>query len=267
MSMFLLAMMSLANAEDPTFVGAEKPPTEEVKPEAKLGAELGGSLTTGNSDFYQISAGLNGSYKWDKNKLGLVAGALLGSGRVDSDGSGALNGVERTSDRVRNAQRVFGDARYDRFFGEKNSLYALAGAFHDPFAGYDLRSHEQLGFSRVLVKNDDTSWVVEVGADYAQENYVSGVDPGYQDIFAARVMTAFSHKFSESVGFQDTLEIYENVLEFEDMRILNSASISSKLSNKLSLKLSHTLIFDNVPVEGFQKLDQTTMATFVASIL
>jgi putative salt-induced outer membrane protein YdiY len=52
----------------------------------------------------------------------------------------------------------------------------------------------------------------------------------------------------------------------EDVRLLNTAAINTKLSDVFTLKLSNQLTFDNVPVEGFQKLDQTTMVTFVASI-
>lgn len=266
MTWLLLALLSTSFAEDSKFAGTEKPAEEAAKPEGSLAAEFGGSLTTGNSDFFTLASTVKGGYKWNKNKVSLIAGALYGAGRVDADGSGALNGPELTAPRVRNAQRFTGDARYDRFFGERNSLYLLAGAFHDPFGGYDLRSHQQFGYSRLLVKSESTEVVTEIGADYAQEKYVSSVDPRYQDIFAARVMIGLKHKFNESVSFEDTFEVYENVIDFADVRILNSAALVSKLSGKFSLKVSHTLIFDNVPVEGFQKLDQTTMVTFVATI-
>jgi hypothetical protein len=69
------------------------------------------------------------------------------------------------------------------------------------------------------------------------------------------------------VVISETIEVYESVLDFEDVRLLNTASLTSSLSGKLSLKLSHTLIFDNVPVEGFEPLDQTTMITLVATLL
>lgn len=269
----LLLALAPANAAEPKFVGTDKAGEAVEKPEAKLTAELGGALTTGNSEFYTLTAGLNGSYRFQRSKFSLVGGAVTGSSRVDADGNGTLDDDERQVPMVQNAKRFYGDLRYDFFISGHDSLYALVGAFHDPFSGYRLRSHEQVGYSRMLLKTDDTQLVAELGADWAQEYYFGDVDPSRDvGILAARVMVGLNHKFSEGVGFQDTLEVYENVIDTADLRILNSASMVSALSSKLSLKLSHNLIFDNRPV-GYgtdaakRPLDQTMQVTLVASIL
>jgi hypothetical protein len=260
-------MLSLALADDPKFEETDKALTDEPVKEDKLSAELGGAYTTGNTDFWTFNSTVNAAFRRSSNKLGVVAGAVTGKSVVDADGDGIISDLEKEAGRVRNAQRLFVDARYDRFLGEKQSVYVLAGAFVDPFAGYDLRSHEQFGYSRVLVDSESTNLLAELGADYAQENYVTGVDPNTRDIIAARALIGFKHTFNDAVSFQDTVEVYENVLDLEDLRVLNKAAITSKLSEKLSLKLSHDLIFDNQPVEGFRKLDQTTMVTVVATML
>jgi len=273
--MFALAAALLsapAYAEDSTFVGTEAPVVEEKKePETKLSAEFGSSFATGNAIFYTVAGSLAASHEWDRNKVGVIGGVNLGAAKADADGDGLLSQAERDADYSQNVKRYFGEARYDRFLSDKDSLYALAGAFHDPFAGYDLRSHEQIGYSRRLIKNDDSELVAELGFDYAQENYtdeaVAGGSVAYQDIFATRVLLGGSHKFNDSVSVSDTFEYYQNVVDFNDVRILNTAALTSTISGKLSLKLSHSLIFDNVPVAGFVKLDQTTMATLVATIL
>lgn len=263
----LLALVGLSYAEDPEFAGTDKEAEEAEKPEARLTAEAGAALTTGNSEFYTLTAGVNGSYKWQRSKVQIIGGAVAGSSRIDADGSGSLDDAERRVPMQANARRFFADLRYDLFLSERDSLYVLAGAFHDPFAGYDLRTHEQLGYSRHLVKTDATNVVAEIGLDYAQENYVDGIDPNYVGVIAGRAMLGVKHNFSEGVGFEDTFEVYENLQDFEDLRVLNTASLVSALSSKFSLKLSHVLIFDNVPVEGFRKTDQTMQVTLVASIL
>ncbi|MFT4628832.1 MAG: hypothetical protein ACI8PZ_007528 [Myxococcota bacterium] len=263
----LLATTSFAQ-EDPVFVApevVEEPAAEE--PEGLLSAELGGNVTTGNSAFYTISSTVNGSYRWDKSRLGLIGGLLVGKGIPDTDGSGAIGKKERRIGYVQNARRYYADARHDYFLGERDSLYVLAGAFIDPFAGYDIRAHEQIGYSRTLVTTDDTTLVVEIGADLAQEDYVDGVDPGYRDVLAARVMLGLTHNFSDSVGIGETIEVYENVLDPVDLRLLNTFFLTASVSEKVAFKLSHNLLFDNQPVDGFQPLDQTTLVTLVATLL
>lgn len=269
----LLLTLGTATAAEPNFVGTKKEVEEVEKPEARLTAEFGGALTTGNSEFYTLTAGINGSYKWKKSQFQLIGGAVNGSSRVDADGNGTLDDEERAVDMVESARRFYGDARYDYFLSDRDSLYVLVGAFHDRFAGYDFRIHEQVGYSRHLVKSDDTNLIGELGVDFAQENFVDGVDPNSDRILAARGMISLKHNFSEGVGFEDTFEVFENVLDPADLRALNTASLISALSSKLSLKLSHSLIFDNRPVnygaeEGeYRKLDQTMQVTLVASVL
>lgn len=267
MSLLSLLAVSVALAEDPVFVGTAAPIPEVPKAETDLSAELGFAWTTGNTMTYTLNAGVNASHKWSKNKLGVVGGINQGQSVVDGDGDGKLSDAEREVGYAPTAKRVFVDGRYDRFFGEKNSLYVLGGWLTDSFAGYDYRAHEQIGYSRALVGTDRTKLVAELGADVAEENYVEGVDPNSDVIVAARVLVGLDHKFNENVAFSDKLEVYENVLAPADLRVTNAASITASLSDRFSLKLSHALAFDNVPVEGYRTLDQTSTATFVASIL
>ena len=112
--------------------------------------------------------------------------------------------------------------------------------------------------------------VAELGFDWAQENYVvtdPPQDPTYKDVFAARVMLGFKHVFNEAVSFEDTLEVYPNVVVIEDVRVINSASLAAKLSDKLGFKTSYNLRFDNQPVVGFRKADHALTASLVISIL
>lgn len=270
LSLLLAAALSApASAQDDVFVDAAKPADPVDEPETRLSAEIGGTFATGNVEFYTINGGLTFARKWNKNQISAMGLANTGKGLVDADGSATLSEAERTVGRVETARRYEGEARYDRFVGEQTSLYLLGGALIDPFAGYDLRSHEQFGVSRQFVKTDKVTLVGEVGADYAQETYVEGADPDYQNIFAARVMLGTAVKFNENISLSEEIEIFENVLQPDDLRILNNFAFTTKLSDKFSLKLSHALTFDNVPapVPDIRKLDQTSMVTLVASIL
>ena len=262
----LISLVATAVAQDPEFetatVVAEEEATAEES-ETTASAELGGLWTSGNAQLYAVNAGIEAQHRWDRNQLSGVLGANLGAAVPDANGDGRVDENERLAGYVENARRAFTDVRYDRFLSDRDSVYALAGAFHDVFAGYDLRSHEQVGYSRLLVKNDSSTLRLEGGLDWAQEWRTTDE---YANIVAARVLVGLKHAFNDNVRFSETLELYENILTPEDLRILNTATLSSTLNSTFSLKLSHALIFDNLPVEGFRKLDQTTAVTLVVTL-
>jgi putative salt-induced outer membrane protein YdiY len=265
--MMSVLLSLLALAQEPEFAETDKEGAEVEKPKRSLGAELGGALSAGNSQAFSVNSGITGEYRWTANKFSGNLGALFGQSVVDADGNGILSEAERDAGYVTNQQQVVLDLRYDRYLSKKNSLYVLVGLLHDRFAGFETRSHQQIGYSRLLVDSDTTELVAELGFDWAQENYYEDQDPAYQNVFAARVMLGFSHTFNESVTFRDTFEVYPNVVVFEDVRILNTASLTAKLSDKLGFKTAYNLRFDNQPVEGFRRADHAITASLVVTLL
>lgn len=261
---------ALAYAETPVFVGADPAATTQLvvaRPVATLGAEFGGSATGGNTSFYTLTSAVNGTYRWQQNKLGLVAAGVYGRGRVDADASGSLSPAEQDADPVETARRVSVDLRMDRFVSPMDAVYALTGVLVDPYAGYAQRTHEQVGYSRRLLARPDAQLAAELGFDYAQERYVSGVSPGYQDVFAVREMVTGQLGVAENLSLQAQVEVYENVLDVADVRVLHNAALVVKVSKTLQVKVGNTFVYDNVPVDGYGRFDQTTSATFVASLL
>jgi putative salt-induced outer membrane protein YdiY len=266
--MFALLLMTAAvSAQDAEFVEPAEVGQKFEEPETHLSAELGGAWATGNSEYYTANGLLSASHRHKRNQLTLGAGVNLGKGVSDTDGDGILSDAERDAEMVEIARKYWGDLRYDRFIGDKGSLYALGGTLSDVYAGYDLRSHGQVGYSRILVDSERTDLKVELGVDVAHENYVAGVDPNTAMIYSGRAMAALTHQLNESVSFSDTVEAYENVVDPTDLRVLNEAAISAKLSDIFSVKVSNQLTFDNVPVDGFRKLDQVTLVSLVATLL
>lgn len=295
--MVFLAILPMVFATDPTFEGTEAVQPEAEKPETKLSAEVGGSFTTGNTYVGALQAGLLGSRRWSANKFSLESGTALVKARPDANADGVVdyldlqdldeNGTIDIEDCPEegvaledclpgwawSSQRVFGDVRYDRFFGEKNSLYVLAGGERDSFAGLAYRVHEQIGWSRILIHTDATNLVAELGADFAQEGFI---DPAQaSDAYpAVRVMVGFDHTFNENVAISDKVEVYENVLSLiddvtypkNDLRVYNTASVTAKLSDRFSVKFGHRVALDNNPATGRRPLDQTTTVNLVASI-
>ncbi len=266
-ALLALPMAAAQSVDDVEFAETKEAEAVVEEPETTVSVELGGVLAAGNVD-YQTAQGRGVvNHRWAANGLGLVVTGNLGRSIVDEDGDGILSPAERQVGYQETARRVHGVGRYDRFFGARSSIYVLAGALFDPFSGYDLRTNEQIGVSRKLVDKETFTFVGELGLDYAQENYVDGVVPNSADILAARVFLGTAWTPSEDVSISNELEIYENVLTPEDLRLLDTFAVSARLSDVFSVKTSYALVFDNVPVEGFLKTDQVVMLTLVASLL
>ncbi|MEN0061446.1 MAG: DUF481 domain-containing protein [Myxococcota bacterium] len=269
----LLAWIAAAFAQTPDFAEAVIPADDDSvkvevdEAETKLTADLGFTYVSGNAVLVALNTGLMFSHRWKKNRFVLPATANLGQSIADADGSGTLDDVEREAGLTENARRIIVEPRYDRFLSDRDSLFLIVGFLHDPFIGYQFRPHQAIGYSRLLVKDDKREVRVEVGVDYAQEYFVEGLDPRRQNVFAGRVQGVFAQQFNESVGFSNKLEVFENLIDLSDLRLLNTATFTSSINSNLKLNLSHRLLFDNVPVEGFRKTDQTTMVTLVATLI
>jgi len=287
MSVLLLAL-SIAHAQDSSAEAAAvdwkaQEAAEFEKPESTLSIEGGGSYTSGNTEFFLLTGKLAASHRFGRNKFTFGAGANFGASKIDANADGILSEGERTAGYKRNAGRFWGDLRYDRFLSPRDSLYFLVGAFRDVYAGYDWRTHEQIGYSRVIFRTEKpvgdpvaegetqptvkTELKSEIGVDYAQEDFVDGVDPNFDHFIAGRLMVSFLHQFSPATSFYDEVEIYESFFDVEDFRMVNEATFSTKLTDVISLKLSNVVLFDNVPVEGRRKVDQTTLITLVADLI
>lgn len=262
----MLLLAAAALAADPEFAGAATPGQTLGPPRWALSAELGGAWSAGNTVAYTLTANLGTSRVWARNKLALQLAANVGRGLADTDGDGSLSPAERAAPMVETSRKYAADLRYDRFFGKRDSLYALAGALTDPFSGYDSRSHAQLGFSRNFLSQGPLSLVGEIGGDVAREDYVEGTDPGLDHVFAARVMGGLTYRFNPSADVSERLEVYENVLDLQDVRVLSTLAFTARLSTVLNVKLSHAFTFDHVPVDGFLPIDAVTVVTVVARV-
>jgi putative salt-induced outer membrane protein YdiY len=277
--MVALFLVLAAHAEEPTFAKA--------KPVTHLAATLGGTFATGNAESLVVNGGLTATHHWLRNELGLTAALNEGIGAVDANADGFLSASERcfgSAPCAKTAERYTSDLRYDRFLSDRDSLYAIAGALHDPFLGFAHREHGQLGYAYRLIDTNVDHLKAELGADVANEQYVAGMAPAWTRLLAAQLGLQYTHTFNQAVAFSDALTIYEPVYtqpegdpfapHLTDVRLTNEASITAKVADSLALRLTDTLGWRNEPApapEGITEtraaLDNTVSITLVASLL
>jgi putative salt-induced outer membrane protein YdiY len=263
-------LVGIAMVSDSEFVGTEKPTESETEEsgDTELSVELGGLWAAGNTDTRTLSGKYDGSHRFDKNQFSTRGAILMGSSLLDADSDGRLDADERDAGRVETAKRQEAWIRYDRFHGDRDSFYALAGGFRDPYAGYDSRLNTQVGYSYLVVDPGDegsASVVGELGLDVAREDVVdTATEPDL--ILAARASLSLRLDLKDAVSLTEELETLVNMERPDDSRVNSETSLTAKVSDIFAIKLSYRVRFDTQPVEGFARMDQTGLVTVVTSI-
>ena len=58
----------------------------------------------------------------------------------------------------------------------------------------------------------------------------------------------------------------DNVVAPGDLRVLSTIALVARMAQRLDFQVSSQLAWDRQPVEGFARLDQVTLASFVANV-
>ena len=275
----LLAALSL-----PAVAAAQTPPpppaqhTEHVAEPAPPPADetvwtlqAGGILNTGNTRSLSVSGGSRLSLKRSRNVFAAELTATYGTASLRDPTTGEFGNY------VHSSENVTGKARYDRFLTEMDALFLSVGALHDPFAGLDVRMQLQAGYLRnffKLCEGKHRFWG-EVGYDLTYDDF--DPDPlldadgnrldGTQVVHSGRAFLGYDNHVNENVTFLTGVEALIDVEDIDNVRLNSVSELRSKISGKLQLGVQFALRFDNVPVEGTEKLDTTTTLNLLYSLL
>lgn len=250
---------------------AEPAPAEAAaakpKPDFDLVAEAGAIWLAGNTQSINANGKLLFGVQVARNKFGLEFGGAYGVANT----SGTKLPV---SDWDENAKRVYGGLRYDRFLTDFNSIYIAGGAFHDPFAGFDVRARGDVGYSHKIVDTDKHKLKAEAGFNYTFDDYVLGVDPNVQHFVGGRLFAGYGLNINGNFGLTQTVEALLGGTENKDPgpggfdgRLVSETGLTGTISKIISVKLGFQLIYDFVPPTGFRALDTTTSAAIVATLM
>src|SRR5262249_8223894 len=128
----------------------------------------------------------------------------------DANGNGVIDPGEfdrQVTEPVKNAS---GKLRYDRFLDDKDSVYVTLRAGFDQPAGKEFVAAGQVGYSRVVYKDDQNELDAELGYDFSHESYyATGVDS--ISIHSLRAFLGFTSKLTPTSGFGASAELYSNL--------------------------------------------------------
>jgi hypothetical protein len=306
LSLVVLAIPSLAAAQDPAVpkFQFEKPPEKQV--DWKVQAKGGFILTTGNSQTKNGTLTLTASAQTGADKISLEGMVAYGRSNiivpVIDDATATVVALDRIDQTTTNEWRARG--RYDRFLTANNSAYILGQIGADRIAGTALAGGGQAGYSRQVWKSDRQTLVAEVGYDLSFERYVQSPDRTIDPvtIHSARLFTGDLIKLSEDTGITASFEALLNLNQekapnasdptgpnevdaFKDTRLIAKAGLTTTLWKNLSFGFGFTLRYDQNPAprglpagaKGLtfapefhpfaEKLDTLTEATLIFTFL
>ena len=163
--------------------------------------------------------------------------------------------------------------RYDRFLTDRNSLYVLGGASHDPFAGLLAKIGANFGYSHLLVSTDQHTLTAEGGINYTHDEYTGDPipDPSSQNFVGARLFASYALDLNGTFGISQSVETLLGGTDNEAARFDGSLAaitgLSANITKILGVKIGFALTYDFVPPEGFKPIDTTTSLTLQATLL
>ncbi|HEY2753164.1 DUF481 domain-containing protein [Phenylobacterium sp.] len=205
-----------------------------------LKGELGGSISTGNTESEALAAALSAEKRtpiWVHD--------------FDMSVDFKRENEETTKDRYFGAYSIQRNIT-PRFYG----VGVLWGE-RDRFAGYNYRFSESLGVGYRLFDGPGLKLRVEGGPAARQSEYLV---TGYDLTYATRLAEYLSWQITQRLEFSQSLVTY---LETKNSTVIGDASVTTKLQKRLSARASYEVRHEASPPVGRKNTDTTTRLTLV----
>src|SRR5512133_1938578 len=202
-------------------------------------AQLGATLTRGNSDTMAITAQIQANKKFYQNEINLGADAVYGEN----------NGV-------RNAGAAHGFAQYNRLFTERFFGYFRVEGLHDDVAKIDYRVSLSPGVGYYFIKEKNLTLRGEVGPGYVFER-LDGVSNDYATL---RLAERGEWKINDRAKIWESVEILPQVDKFKNYVINSEIGVDTAITKKLSQVTFLQDTFRSEPAPGRKKNDLKLVA-------
>lgn len=207
-------------------------------------ANVGVTLTRGNSDNLLATAGIDTKRKWSKDEVFLGVNAGYGENTKHEP---------RTNDTtIKTDQYIKGYGQWNHFLTERNYAGVRVDALYDEIADIDYRVTVGPLVGRYFIKNAKTSLSAEVGPSAVFENTGAEESTIY---FAVRVGEKFEHKFNERTKIWESADWTPQVDNVNNWVLNVEVGLSSALTKALSLQVKALDTYDREPVPGRREND------------
>ncbi len=226
----------------------------------------GGLLTSGNSR--TIALTLNGAFDLRRGNNGFGVSVLGNYGEA---------APKPDLDMVPSAENVQGRLRYDRYFGDRMSLFLITTGRYDKFQGLAFRLNLDPGFKYIAYKSKITALWAEVGYDFQHdtrtEAAIKEVEANGEKLaktridHSARIFAGFRHAFTQDITFSTGVEYLQSFVKTDiadyNSRVNLNAVLAAKLFKGFSVGIGFNAAYDRQPIGERQKLDTTTTLSLI----
>ncbi|WP_144214296.1 DUF481 domain-containing protein [Shewanella donghaensis] len=209
-------------------------------------AELGATLTTGNTDTASVKARLG-----LKQELGNWENAYLLEGLYNEDSG------ENT------AKRYYAGAQGDYIFDDKNYLFVTANYEADPFTGFDYKMIASSGYGHKFIDTADVFLSAEIGPGYIykklddEQSAALGYDS--EDSIVAHGALNFSYAITETSKFTQLF-----VADYGDnLEGRSESALTANIVGALAMKFAVIVRYNSEPLDNKKSTDTETNMTLL----
>ena len=203
--------------------------------------QLGFSMTSGNSDTENLSAGLKLKRESDKWVSDL-----------------SLDLLRASSNDLDTAERYTVNTKTGYKFDENDYAYYGTRYDQDKFSGYDYTITTTVGWGHKVHDNDESRLITEVGLGYKTE--ALDIDRSENNGMVLAGKLDYMRQLTETVKFEDVLVVEAGD---ENTFIQNDLGFSFKVSEKFAVKLAHQIRHNTDAPIGKDSTDTLVSANLV----
>ena len=217
--------------------------------------ELGFALSRGNSRSENLNAKLAFGKETEQWKHDWYLSALRSKGDVTGDFDG--DGVEETKyDLTANRYEAGASSAYK--FDPRNYVVGALRYENDDFSPYEYQGTFSVGYGRVFVKNDRTSFSGEIGPGYRRAREADSGE--VQSGIIGRGKLDFAHKLTDNTSLVDTLVVESGS---DNTYARNLFGVQVAVSKGLAMKAGLETRYNSRVDGALRKTDNLTTVNLV----
>ncbi len=205
-------------------------------------AELGLTMTSGNTETQTLLGKINGGFSYLKGKLTYFASFYQKS-----------VGDEKSADRWR------AGLKHNIYFNKYNSSFMIAEYSRNNFSSTKNTATVAAGYTQRLYDNHILQWDADVGPGYVWSDYE--IETATKKI--VHLGSKLKFKITEEAEFEQFLIADIDVNSSNQNVYRSETSLSASIVENFKMKLSYAMKFDNVIEEDKEKLDTETSMSLV----